>query len=209
MDRSKTRARYGIDDNDLLFLGVGRNHKKKNYITTIKAAALLKRIAKKAFKVMIVGASVEELDTFVKEMGCEDVIRLVSAAEVQQNENEIELPAKKLVEIYKSADVFVMPSIMETFGIVLVEAMAAELPIITANVPGCKDVVRASKDGIIIDDPLDSKELCAQMARFLDDVELRKHFAQNSKERAEDFSWDSIVGDYVALYENEIRRFSN
>ena len=51
------------------------------------------------------------------------------------------MPSTDLVEIYKIADTFVMPSLVETFGIVLVEAMASRLPIISTSAPGCVDVI--------------------------------------------------------------------
>ena len=81
------------------------------------------------------GAQTKQLD----EIGGTDV-----ASEIPR------LPATALVALYQAADVFVFPSLIETFGIVIVEAMAAGLPIIVSDAPGCRDVVRHGEDGMMV-----------------------------------------------------------
>ena len=58
-------------------------------------------------------------------------------------------PSIKLSKYYNLSDCFIFPSNLETFGIVLVEAMMAGLPIITSDAPGCRDVVENENHGLI------------------------------------------------------------
>ena len=63
--------------------------------------------------------------------------------------NSKEVPSDFILCCYQQSNLFLMTSLIESFGIVLVEAMAANLPIITSNVDGCKDVIRNGNDGLI------------------------------------------------------------
>jgi glycosyltransferase involved in cell wall biosynthesis len=93
----------------------------------------------------------------------------------------------------------VLPSITETFGIVLVEAMAAGLPVITTDAPGCRDIIRKGKDGVMI--PAQNPgALAGAMVRLTEDRDLLTNLSRKSLSRAEDFGWDSVVNRYEALY---------
>ena len=114
----------------------------------------------------------------------------------------------KLVQIYKIADVFVMPSIVETFGIVLIEAMASGLPIISTSSPGCIDVIENGKYGYMI--PVSDKfALSKAMQLFLKDRTLRESYSKLSSEASKKYGWDYIVNQYIRLYEKLIFLRSN
>ena len=71
-------------------------------------------------------------------------------------------PNKKLISHFKLSDAFVFPSNLETFGIVLIEAMACNLPIITSDADGCVDVIDKGKFGMIFKKN-NTKELVSKM----------------------------------------------
>ena len=111
-----------------------------------------------------------------------------------------QLPAPALVELYKASDAFVLPALIETFGIVLIEAMAAGLPVVTTDAPGCRDVIREGRDGMMVPHG-DTDALARAMERLLNEPSLRHDYAARAAARAAEFDWDSVVGRYVALYE--------
>ncbi len=204
VDRAAVRARLGIDPDSFLFLAVGRNHRKKNFQSILRAIAALRDADQPTL--LVVGDRTEGLQPLVEELGIQQLVRLREGIFFDRDEaGPANLPARPLVEIYKCADAFVFPSFMETFGIVLVEAMAAGLPIITADSPGCRDVIRRGRDGLMVP-PDDLAALQNAMSRVMHDAGLRQKLAEQSRTRAADFSWDTVVERYVALYRDGVER---
>ena len=89
----------------------------------------------------------------------------------------------KLVQCYRAADFLVLPSVsrMECFGIVLVEAMACGLPVITTNIPGPSDVVEAGINGFKVQ-PKDPDALAKTIRLLLSEEKLQERFAKAEKE---------------------------
>ena len=77
--------------------------------------------------------------------------------------------------------------------------MAAGLPIITTNGPGCRDVVRNGQDGLVVPAG-DAEALADSMLRVLHDPTLRNELVRSAQKRAPDFSWDHVVELYLSGY---------
>ena len=115
-------------------------------------------------------------------------------------DNEVpSFPDRSLVSIYKSADLFVMPSIIETFGMVLIEAMAAGLPIITTNAPGCRDVVSNNYNGILVA-PKNPEALAKGILRVIENPGLKDSLIKNGKNSIIKYDWGNITQEYEHLY---------
>lgn len=199
-DRSLVRARIGVSADEILFLAVGRHHRKKNYSALVEAAALLKKRGSRSFKVMLVGAGVMTLREQVEQLGVADQLILhEQVGPAAHDDMPPELPGDALVSLYRAADIFVFPSLIETFGIVLVEAMAAGLPIITTDAPGCRDIIRKGRDGIMVP-PHDNDALADAMFQVMMDPAQCEVLAEKARRRAQDFSWDLVVERYLAIY---------
>ena len=200
-NRSAVRKAYGISPDEFLFLSVGRNHAKKNFASLVTALAQAD-LAKSALA--FVGQGVSDLAPQVRALGLEDRVHLIETVYGGGvTTDRLRLPSDGLVALYRSADSFVFPSRLETFGIVLVEAMAAGLPVITTDAPGCRDVVRAGRDGLSVA-PDDIAGLAAAMRQVRDDDAVRAKLSAAGLARARDFSWDSVTDRYVALYREMI-----
>ena len=98
------------------------------------------------------------------------------------------------------ADVFVLPSRVEPFGIVILEALRACTPVVVSSHGGAPEVVHDERDGLVAD-PFDAQGLAAAVERLLDSGELRKRLTDAGRRRAEEFDWGRIVDSYRALYE--------
>ena len=114
--------------------------------------------------------------------------------------NPRKFPPDEIFKFYKSSNVFVMPSIVESFGIVTVEAMGFGLPIIIAKSPGNVDIVRNGKDALIYNGSTSS--LTKAMFNFINNKKIREFYSIKSKKRSKDFDWSTIVDDYVSVYRN-------
>lgn len=103
------------------------------------------------------------------------------------------VPFEKMPEVYRAADVFTLPSRpSESFGNVLVEAMASGIPVVAT-----KDPIRANivGDAGILIDPEDTKAYAAALAGA-----LKKDWRDNPREQAKKFSWDTIAEKYSELF---------
>jgi phosphatidylinositol alpha-mannosyltransferase len=110
--------------------------------------------------------------------------------------------------LFATADVFVAPATgRESFGIVLLEAMASGKPIVASDIHGYRSVVRRGEQGLLVP-PGDSRALAGALARLLSDDELRARMGASGRERARQFSWPSVVAKVEAYYEFVIRRLA-
>jgi glycosyltransferase involved in cell wall biosynthesis len=93
----------------------------------------------------------------------------------------------------------VLPSIAEGFGLVLIEAMAAGVPVIATNVPGIRDVVRDGETGLLVP-PDDEVALAAAIDRVLGDANLRKKLIANAEAHVrQNFTWEQVLPKYREL----------
>ena len=101
---------------------------------------------------------------------------------------------------HAAADAFVAPALgQESFGLVLVEAMAAGLPVVATRIPGYDEVVRDGVDGLLVP-PDDPAALAAAILRVLTDPALALRLAGSGKARAAEFSWDRVAAQVEAVY---------
>ena len=104
----------------------------------------------------------------------------------------------------KAASVYVGPAIRgESFGIVLVEAMAAGRPIVASNIAGYRDVARDGVEAILVP-PGDSAALASAVRRVLDDPALARSLGGAGARRAHDFAWDAIADRLLEMYADVI-----
>ncbi len=114
------------------------------------------------------------------------------------------VPAAELPSWYASAHVVVSPALRnESFGIVLLEAMAAGRPLVASDIPGYRSVVATPDDGVLVP-PGDVKALAEALARLLRDPARRLALAARGRLRAETFGWDVIAARLEAYY-HEVR----
>lgn len=111
-------------------------------------------------------------------------------------------PWHELIELYRTADVFVMPSYYETFGISVIEAMAFGLPVVATNAGGLPEVVEDGVTGLLVA-PGDSEALAEALISLLANSKVRQKMGNEGRERVERFFVDDIVANkLIAAYEN-------
>lgn len=97
-----------------------------------------------------------------------------------------QVPRVQVQEEFRRADLFVLPTLADSFGLVHLEAMACGVPVITT--PNCGSVVRDGIDGFIV--PIRDAELLAdRMQQLLEDRPLRAQMGASAREQARDFTW--------------------
>jgi phosphatidylinositol alpha-mannosyltransferase len=116
------------------------------------------------------------------------------------------VPDAELPRFYQAADIFCAPSTgQESFGIVLLEAMAAGKAIVTTNIPGYAEVVTDQKEGLLVA-PRDPVSLAAAIIRLLNDAELRRRFGAQGRCTAQAYSWDRVADRVLDYYTEAMHR---
>lgn len=112
------------------------------------------------------------------------------------------IPFPELPEYYNAADVVVLPSLaVESFGIVLIEAMACRKPVIATDLPGVRSVVADSQDGFLVP-PGDPAALAYRILQLIDDPRLRDKMGAGGRAKVEDrYAWPKIIPRLVRMYE--------
>lgn len=111
---------------------------------------------------------------------------------------------------YAASDVTVLPSIgVESFGLVLIEAMATGKPVIASNLPGVRSVVDDGKNGFLVI-PKDSKDLASKINKILNNGELASRFGINGRKKIEEmYSWGKVTKKLEQQMSFLIRRDGN
>ena len=106
------------------------------------------------------------------------------------------MPKEKLIDAYKKADIFVMPSFTESFGLVYAEAMSQGLPVIYTRGQGFDGQFAEGEVGFSVN-PRSPEEIADKIIQVMQDY---KKLSPNCREKCKKFNWDRIVEEYIAIY---------
>jgi phosphatidylinositol alpha-mannosyltransferase len=111
------------------------------------------------------------------------------------------VPNVGLPRYHAACDVFVAPATgHESFGVVLVEALAAGLPVVATDIPGYREVIRDGVDGLLVP-PGDDEAVASAIARVVREPNLAAKLSSAGRERARRFAWDVVSPRIEAVYE--------
>jgi phosphatidylinositol alpha-mannosyltransferase len=114
------------------------------------------------------------------------------------------VPNGQLPPIHQACDVFLGPSLGgESFGVILIEAMAAGMPIATSRIPGYDEVVDDGVTGLLVP-PGDPEALATAVGRILDDTDLARRLAAAAAERARRYDWSVVAREIEAVYRRAV-----
>jgi phosphatidylinositol alpha-mannosyltransferase len=188
-------ARWQDGTRNVLF--VGRHEPRKGLIELLKAFRILRKTGCEC-RLLVVGSGPQEREArryvMTRRLGGVEFLGRVSDNEKAQ--------------LFKTADVYVSPATgRESFGIVLLEAMAAGTAIVCSDIHGYKGVVRRGTDGLLVP-PRKPKALAAAIGTLLADDELRARMGRSGTLRAEEFSWERVTAKVEDYYGFVIRRLA-
>ena len=116
------------------------------------------------------------------------------------------VPDEELARYYRSADLFCAPSIGgESFGIVLVEAMASGLPIVACDIPGYASVIEHGQEGLLVE-PKNEQMLAMSLIRVLSDSDLRARMSAAGRQKAPQYSWKLVSQKVLDFYDRSQTR---
>ena len=117
------------------------------------------------------------------------------------------LDGKDLSAAYSVSDIFVFPSAIETFGLVVAEAMSVGLPVVTSDVGGIPELIESGKNGYIFQ-PNDIKQMISYVQDLVDNPAKGKEMGALARETVKGLTWDAIMDDLIADYHRVIAEYS-
>jgi glycosyltransferase involved in cell wall biosynthesis len=199
-DGSAFRAKFGIPPDRRVVTVVGRIDPQKNQKLAVEVLErLLPHHAD--LHLVLVGhvtndAYRADLQAMIAKSGISDHVTLIPGLPGQ---------GKELVDAYHGSDVFLLPSIHEPFGIVILEAWASGLPVVASRVGGIPSFVEDGRDGLLFESN-NASDLAERLTEVLSDGDRAASLATSGQQKAlRDYSWDSITRQLVEIYEEAMR----
>ncbi len=181
LEREKVRVELGYRPQDRVLIFVANELERKGFFPLVRALASLHE---PDIKLLIVGR-VNAAD---------------AAAELEKLELSSQVyfagPSADVGRYYCAADYFVLPTYYEAWGLVIVEALASGLPVLTSKLAGAAIVVKENQTGILLDDPRDDCEIADKLRRMLTHSFAAPAAVSLS---VEEYRWDRVLSQYEQI----------
>ena len=170
---------------------VGGNVQRKGLPVILKTMPeLLKEIPELILQVIGKNQNIDRMKNLAGKLGVMDSVEFIGW-----------IPPEKIKTYYRKASVFVMPSLMEGFGLVFLEAMAQGLPVIGGNVGGTLELIKDGENGFLVN-PDDVSTLGEKIREFLTNLELRRRVIENGYSTVQKYPAQKMVDNTIDLYSN-------
>jgi UDP-glucose:(heptosyl)LPS alpha-1,3-glucosyltransferase len=180
--RIREREHWGVDDSTVVLLLVANEFNRKGLATLLEAMA---QLGKAELQLMVVGrGNPEPYHPQIERLGLKKQVNF--------------LGHRHVAPCYQAADLFVIPTIYEAWGLVIGEALACGLPVVTSRLAGASDLVEPGKNGLLLDDPRNPSELAQALHTALV-PETRQVMAAAARQSVLHTSWLQVSQKLLAL----------
>jgi UDP-glucose:(heptosyl)LPS alpha-1,3-glucosyltransferase len=180
--RGPVREALWLNDSDFAFLFVG--DLRKGAEITLESLARVPN----AKLVLMSRTPLQKYQRRAEEMGVADRVRCCG-------------PTDSIQEYYGAADAFVFPTPYDAFGMVISEAMATGLPVITTREAGAAELIQDQQNGLLMSNPFDGRQLAQLMTKLMSDAALRRSLGNAARERMESQTWDRVAEQTMGVYQ--------
>ena len=182
-ERGRARAQFGIGSEEVSLLFVANELHRKGFGALLTA---LEKVKSPSTRIDVVGeVSSGDYRAKVKDLGLSRNVHWHGST------NDV-------FPYYAAADLLVLPTLYEPFGLVIIEALACGLPVITSRLAGASSAVERGQSGRLLVDPTDVDELAAYLAEGLDPA-IRRRWEVGAPAAAEPFAWPTIFSEVDAI----------
>ncbi|WP_404457968.1 N-acetyl-alpha-D-glucosaminyl L-malate synthase BshA [Sutcliffiella horikoshii] len=191
-DTQDLKTQYGISDDEKVVIHVSNFRKVKRVQDVVKSFHLIEKQVPSKLLLVGDGPEISVVCNLVKELGLKDKVLFLGKQE-------------NLEDLYSISDLMLLLSEKESFGLVLLEAMACGVPSVGTKIGGIPEVIDDGVTGYL-SDVGDVEDIAENAVRILDNATLHKEFAENAISRVkEHFSSRRIVQQYEDMYKQLIK----
>jgi glycosyltransferase involved in cell wall biosynthesis len=190
IDGSLLRGRLGLENEPLVVTAIRLVKRKGPEHLVVAFSKVLKNVPDAKLAIAGKGPEMDNLRVQIKKLGIEKSAFMLGA-----------LSHAKVAELMAAANVFVLPSVMESFPLTAVEAMAVGVPIVCPRVGGVPEIITEGFNGLMFP-PADNNALADAIVHILKDQPLAKRLRENGlKTVREKFSWEAAAKRTLGIYE--------
>ena len=193
--RLNTRQELGVDENEILFLLVAHNFRLKGIESLISSIKILSQKGKPARLLVVGDGNISKYERMARAHGCHHLVRFVG-------DQPDPMP------YYRAADVFTLPTFYDPCSLVVLEALACGLPVITTRRNGVHELMGQGREGFILADPEDVESLVTYMTTYLDE-DARRIAGIAARKLAEAYSMERNCDEHVEVYEEVVKARHN
>jgi glycogen synthase len=168
--------------------GLGRVVEKKGFDLLLRAFAQLERPPGVGLVLGGDGPALSSLRALAASLGLSERVHFAGG-----------LDRVRVARLMRGADVFVMPSRLEPFGIVVLEAWREGVAVVATRHGGPPEYIEDGVDGLLVD-PFDPASLARALSSLLEDDERRGQVARSGRQKVRGFGWGAIAGQYREIY---------
>jgi UDP-glucose:(heptosyl)LPS alpha-1,3-glucosyltransferase len=184
--RRELRGEEGVALTDLVVLFVGGDWDHKGLAIAIDGVAKASATARRALNLWVVGRGDERrFRRIAQRSGIAQQVRFFGVRSDPER-------------LYQAADVFVLPTLYETFSLVAFEAAASGLPVVAPAVSGIEELIGQDEGGIVVERT--SQSVGDAIARLAVDADLRTRLGTAARQRASEYTWEKSVEAILAAY---------
>jgi glycosyltransferase involved in cell wall biosynthesis len=186
--RRELRGEQGVAPTDLVTLFVGGDWDHKGLAIAIDGIARASTTARRALNLWVVGRGDERrFRTIAQRCGIVDQVRFFGVRTDPER-------------LYQASDVFVLPTLYETFSLAAFEAAASGLPVIAPAVSGIEELIGQNEGGIVVERT--SESVGDAVAKLAVDADLRARMGAAARKRASEYTWEKSVEAVFGAYRN-------
>ena len=189
--REAARKELGVAEDGFVLLLIGNDWRNKGVMAILEAMEML-----------------NDLPVRLLLVGREDATEYRDIAEAHHLADRVHfLPPRADVEFYyAAADVYLGPSLEDTFAQPPAEAMACGLPVVVSLANGTSEIITDGVDGFILKDPADSTSLAGMIRRLYVNEELRARMGKSAAETTKQYTWERNGEDLLKIFQEIVQR---
>jgi len=185
--RKEIRTRHGMSETDVVVLFVGMNFEIKRLELVLKSVADMVKKGNKSIKLLVVGKGDKTgYSSMARDLGINEKVIFAGVRE------DVE-------KYYMAGDIFAMPSLFESFGLAVLEAMAAGLPVIISGKVGARDIVHSASSGLILPESPTPSDMTEAFSHLMEPAR-RKKMGEKAKQAAQKHDWTKVAHQVAQIY---------
>lgn len=179
--RDPVRAELGYGPSDKVLVFVANELERKGFFPLVRAMGRLKD---PSLRLLVVGrVSIEPHEALLQSLGLAGQVRCTG-------------PSAEVARYFAAADLFTLPTYYEAWGLVIVEALATGIPVLTSRLAGAAAAVQENRTGLLVDDPHDDAEIAAKIGALL---RMQLPAPEDISASVRPYRWETVLTRYEEI----------